>query len=219
MTVEIAARLSGLLFWLIIMTNIASNRFGYQTFGDLDSEATLQKINEDPGKFKTGFVLIVIEHICIILLAVMLFVAFNPYSLMLAIIWLVSRGGEGLMQIFNKRNYWRLLDVARQFSAANSAEKETFVDSRLSILKSKQANFVIAQLLFSLGTLAYAILFVTYSSIVPAMLGWFGVVAAILYGLGNVMTMRNPAFRAVWNLAGLLILIFEVVLGGWLLFA
>jgi hypothetical protein len=219
MTVEIAARLSGLLFWLIIMTNIASNRFGYQTFGDLDSEATLQKINEDPGKFKTGFVLIVIEHICIILLAVMLFVAFNQYSLMLAIIWLVSRGGEGLMQIFNKRNYWRLLDVARQFSAANSAEKETFVDSRLSILKSKQANFVIAQLLFSLGTLAYAILFVTYSSIVPAMLGWFGVVAAILYGLGNVMTMRNPAFRAVWNLAGLLVLIFEVVLGGWLLFA
>ena len=40
--------LSGFFFWFVIVTNIASNRFGYQTFSDLDAEAQLQKINADP---------------------------------------------------------------------------------------------------------------------------------------------------------------------------
>ena len=218
MTIEIAARLSGLLFWLIIATNLASNRFGYQTFGDLASEANLERINLNPREFKTGVALITIEHICIILLAIMLFVAFNQYSLLLALVWLVSRGIEGAMQIFNKRRYWRLLDVARGFATANGVEKETFAESRLRILESKRTNFLIAQVLFAIGTLAYAILFVTYG-VIPAWLAWLGVVAAVLYGLGSVLTLRTPAFRAVWNIGGLLILIFEVVLGGWLLFA
>lgn len=218
MTIEIAATLSGLLFWLIIATNIGSNRFGYQTFGDLNSEADLLKINNDPREFKIGFALIVIEHICIILLATMLFIAFGQYSLILGMVWLVSRAGEGLIQIINKRNYWRLLNVARQFSTASDAERNALADSRLRILNAKQDNFIFAQFLFALGTLTYSILFVTYG-VVPAVIGWFGIVAAILYGLGNVMTKLKPGSSTVWNLGGLLVLIFEVVLGGWLLFS
>ena len=217
MTAGLAMTLSGFLFWLIIITNIASNRFGYQTFGDLNSEADLQKINNDPGEFRIGFVLIVIEHICNILLAVMLFIAFSQYNLILGVIWLICRVGEGLIQIINKRNYWRLLSIASLFSEANDAERNTLEDVRLRILKSKRANFTFAQFLFSLGTLAYSVLFVTYA-VVPATLGWFGVVAAILYGLGNGMTTLKPAFKALWSLGGLLILIFEIILGGWLVF-
>ena len=205
MTIEIAKTLSGLLFWLIIITNIASSRFGYQTFGDLNSEADLQKINNNPKEFKMGFVLILVEHICIILLAIMLFIAFGQYSLILGMIWLVCRVGEGLIQIINKKNYWRLLAVARRFSDASEAERNALVDLRLHILKSKYANFIFAQILFALGTLAYSILFVTYG-VVPAVIGWLGIVAAILYGLGNMMTRLKPGFRALWNVSGLLIL-------------
>ena len=50
--------LSGLFFLLIIITNLASNRFGYQTFGDLKKEAKLEDISKYPKKFKIGFVLI-----------------------------------------------------------------------------------------------------------------------------------------------------------------
>jgi hypothetical protein len=217
-TTEIAMRISGLLFWLIIVTNVGSNMFGYQTFGDLDVEAKLQKINLDPKRFKIGFALIFIEHIIIILLAMMLFVAFNEHNIMLAIVWVVFRGGEGLMQIVNKKNYWRLLDVARQYSAASEVESNTSADLRLSILNSKRSNFVFAQLLFSIGTLTYSILFVTYG-VVPAIIGWSGIVASILYGAGNAITIAKPnTSQALWNLAGLLILLFEIVLGGWLLF-
>ena len=67
--------LSGFLFWFIIATNLASGRFGYETFSDIDAEAELQKINSDPKRFKIGTVLILIEHVSIIALSAMLFIA------------------------------------------------------------------------------------------------------------------------------------------------
>jgi len=78
-------------------------------------------------------------------------------------------------------------------------------------------SFTFAQILFSIGTLAYSILFVTYG-VVPAIIGWFGIVASILYGFGNGIILVKPNFKVLWNFGGLLILLFEVVLGGWLLY-
>ena len=69
--------LSGFLFLLIIVTNLASNKFGYQTFGDLEKEANLLNIIKNPRRFKISFFLILIEHFIIILLAFTLFFAFN----------------------------------------------------------------------------------------------------------------------------------------------
>ena len=210
--------LSGFLFWFIIITNIASGRFGYETFSDLDSEAKLQKINNDPKKFKIGTVLILIEHISIICLAVMLFLAFSPYNMMLAVVWVISRTGEGLIQIFNKKSYWGLLNMARKHSVSSDAEKTALTDSGRSIIKTKNAIFTFAQVLFSIGTLAYSILFAT-SGVVPELIGWFGIVASVIYGLGSGIKLVKTSFKALWSLGGLLILIFELVLGGWLLFS
>ncbi len=125
--------MAGLLFWLIIATNLASNHFGYQTFGDLESEAILHEIDEDPRRFKIGFALIIIEHLCIISLAAMLFIAFNRLNLALAVVWLVSRGSEGVIQIVEKRAYWRLLEVARQFSGAKGDERSELADLRVGV--------------------------------------------------------------------------------------
>ena len=104
MSIEI--HLSGFLFLFIIITNIASGKFGYKTFGEVDSKAKLQEINTYPKKFKISIVLILIEHISIISLAVTLFIAFGPYNIILGIVWTVSRIGEALIQIYDKKNYW-----------------------------------------------------------------------------------------------------------------
>ena len=213
----IEAKLSGFLFLFIIITNIASGKFGYKTFNDLDSAAKLQEINTDPKKFKIGFVLILIEHVSIISLAVTLFIAFSPYNVILGIVWAISRIGEGLIQIYNKKNYWGLLNIARQFSDTSGAERDALIDTGRSILKTKNSCFTFAQILFSIGTLAYTILFVTYG-VVPAIIGWFGIVASILYGFGNGIILVKPNVKVLRNLGGLLILLFEIVLGGWLLF-
>lgn len=88
---------------------------------------------------------------------------------------------------------------------------------RLSILKSKQSNFLFAQIFFSIGTLAYSTLFSIYE-IILAIIGWFGIVASIFYGFGNGIYFVKPNFKTLWNLGGLLVLLFEIVLGGSLIY-
>ncbi len=211
-------QLSGFLFLLIIITLILCDLLGHGTIDNLKSEAKLQKISENPKKFEISFVLLIIEHISIIILAVMLFMAFSLFNIMLGIIWSIFRIGEGMTNIYGKKKYWGLLNIARQYSDARGAEKNELVDLGRSIIRIKNSLFVFAQILFSLGTLTYSILFVTYETAVPVIVGWFGIVTSILYGLGNGIQLVKPDFKALGNVGGLLILIFELVLGGWLLF-
>ena len=213
----IEAKLSGFLFLFIIITNITSGKFGYKTFSDLNSDAKLQEINTDPKKFKISFVLILIEHFSIISLAVTLFLAFSPYNIILGIVWAISRIGEALIQIYDKKSYWGLFDLAIKYPDTSGAKRDTLIDLGRSILNTKESRFTFAQILFSIGTLAYSILFVTYG-VVPSIIGWFGIIASILYGFGNGIFRVKPNVKILWSLGGLLILIFEVVLGGWLLF-
>ena len=210
--------LSGFLFWFIIITNIASNRFGYETFSDLNSETKLQNINRDPKKFEISFILILTEHVSIVCLAVMLFIAFSPYNIMFAVVWTIARTAEGMIQIYTKKDYWRLLSLAKKYSSASGDERETLTDLGRSILERKNTVFTFAQVLFSIGTLAYSVLFAS-SGVVPLAIGWFGIVASIVYGFGSGTKLVKPDFKALWGLGGLLILFFELVLGGWLLFS
>ncbi len=210
--------LSGFLFLFIIVLNLASERFGYQTFDDLDSDAKLQKINKNPKKIQISVVLILIEHVSIIFLAVMLFIAFSQYNIILAVVWAISRTIEGLIQIYYKKDYWGLLNLARQYSGASNAEKHSLSDLGRSILKTKNTVFTFAQIFFSVGTLAYSLLFVTYG-VVPEIIGWFGIVASIIYGSGSGINLVKPNFKLLWSFGGLLIFIFELILGGWLLFS
>jgi hypothetical protein len=212
--------LSGFLFLFIIITLITSERFGYSVIDDLDSDAKLQEINNNPKKFKIGTVLALIEHCSIITLAVMLFLAFNPYNLILAVVWTISRITEGLIDVYNEKNYWGLLNIARQYSRSSDAERSSLSELGRNILKTKNSVFAFAQILFSIGTLSYSILFVTSEVVpVPAIIGWFGIVASILYGFGNGIILVKPNKALQIFRVGLLILLFEIVLGGWLLFS
>ncbi len=209
---------SGFLFlFLIVIALVASLRFGSEawTISDLDSDAKLQEINDDPEKFRIGIVLSLVEHVGIIALAVMLFLAFSPFSIILAVVWTLSRTGEGLIKIYSKRNYRGLLNIARQYSGTSGAERDSLIDLGRSILKTKNSSFTFAEILFSIGTLAYSILFLTYG-VVPQFIGWLGIVASILYGFGNGIRLVKPDFKVLRSFGGLLVLLFEIVLGGWL---
>jgi len=189
-----------------------------QTLSDLDSDAKLQKINNDPRNFKISVMLALIDHVTVISIAVVLFIAFSPFNIILGIAWVFFRTGEGLIQIYNKKNYWGLLNLARKYSGTSGAEKNALIDLGRSILKTKNSSFTSSQILFSIGTLAYSILFAT-SGVVPAIIGWFGIVASIPYGLGIGIILVKPNFKVLWMFGGLLVLLFEIALGGWLLFS
>jgi len=211
--------LAGFLFLFIIITLVLAERFSYSVMSDLDSETKLQEINKDPKKFKIGTMLALIEHGTIIALAITLFLAFNSFNLTLAVIWTISRVTEGLIDFYNEKNYWGLLNIARQYSASSGAEKQSLSELGYSILKTKNRVLAFAQILFSIGTLSYSILFATSEAVlVPTLIGWFGIIASILYGFAaNGIIIVKPEKARKFFVVGILILIFELILGGWLL--
>jgi hypothetical protein len=214
---SIAMQISGFLFLLIVFLLVLSDILGHGVISDLNSEVKLQKINQSPQKFKISFILLTFENIIIILLAVTLFIAFSSYSLVLGISWLIVRVGESLIQAYDKRNYWGLFKLAKQYSEAQNADKTELVNLGRIKLKTKITNFAYAQILFSIGTILYSSLFVAYEAI-PIFIGWFGIVTGIIYGIGNALKLVKPNFEALWKFGALLVLIFELGLGIYLLF-
>ena len=87
--------LSGFLFMFILVLNIVMGAFGYlMEKDDYDPDADLKKINKNPKKFKIGIGLALVEHGCVILLTILLFIISNPYSMLLASILLIFRTGK-----------------------------------------------------------------------------------------------------------------------------
>ncbi len=217
MDVEVAMRLSGFFLLLIMFAIMASVQFGNKLWDDLDSDARLRGINNDPNKFKKSSVIAFIHNFSIIAFVIILFIAFGSYSIILGIIWITFRTWESLILSYNEKNRWGLLNIAKQYSVTKGTEKKSLSDKALTILKTKDSRFKFAQIPFSIGTFAYSILFVTYD-VVPLFIGWFGIVASILYGFGNGIFLVKTNFKVLWGIGGLLILLFEIVLGGWLIF-
>jgi hypothetical protein len=210
------ALLSGILFLLIIVVlSIAGEKYGYEVFSEYNAEAKLNKINENPQKFRTAITVVVFEHVIIVVLSISMFLAFGSYSIILGLIWLLARSIEGVLQINNKRTFIGLADIAAQYSSSSETEKEDLENKTLSLLKSKNSIFTVAQLLFSIGTFAYSLVFVMYA-IIPILIGWLGIVTSIVYGLGNAVYRIKPSSKILWNIGGLLIFLFELILGGWL---
>ncbi|MHA2082006.1 MAG: DUF4386 family protein, partial [Candidatus Thorarchaeota archaeon] len=90
--------LTGFLFLIILVLNIPMMALGYKMeMGDSDVDTELQKISNDPKRFRISIVIALIEHGCVIALAIMLFIVYSPYSIILGIVWAVVRIGEGLI--------------------------------------------------------------------------------------------------------------------------
>jgi hypothetical protein len=217
--------LSGFLFLFILVLNLVMGTLGYlMEKDDYDSDADLRKINKNPKKFQIGIVLGLIEHGSVIALATMLFIAFSPYNIILGIVWAIFRIGEGLIQYINEPNYWRLIKIARRYSDPSGTEKNSLSDLARTIFKTKDFRFKFAMICWSIGTLAFSIVLVTYG-VVPQIIGWLGIVASILVGFGNGIKLVKPNFKVLLGIinrtttiGGLSAILFEVILGGWLLF-
>ncbi|KON34071.1 MAG: hypothetical protein AC479_02190 [miscellaneous Crenarchaeota group-6 archaeon AD8-1] len=204
--------LSGFLFLFILVINLIMASFGYKMEKEeYDPDTDLKKINNNPKKFKTGIVLAVIEHSSVIALTALLFITFSSYNIILGIIWLIFRTAEGLIQFINEPNYWKLLKIAKQYSTSSN-EKESLSNKAKSIFKTKDQRFKIAMICWSIGTSAFSIVLVL-SGIVPAIIGWLGIVASILVGFTTSIKLAKPKSKDFTAAGGLLAILFEVIIG------
>jgi len=185
---------------------------------DYDLDAQLPKINSDPRKFKLSIGLALIEHVSIIALAIMLFISFNPYNLILGGVWTTARAGEGFLQIYNEFNFSKLLNIAEQQSNASDIEKNSFSELGRSIIQAIGSRFAFAMILWSIGTFSLSILLIIYElgDIVPPILAWIGIVASVIVGFYYGIKLVRPNYEGILALGGLLAILFEILIGCWL---
>jgi len=219
----IEIRVVGFLFlFIIVLYLILLPTLGYKAeIGDSDAE--LQRINDNPRKFQMSIGLAILHNVIVITLTIMLFIAFSPYNITLAVVWTIFRIGEGLILSYNDKNYWGLLNIARKYSGISGAEKSSLSDLARTITKTKSSRFDFAMIFWSIGTLAFSIVLVTYG-VVPAIIGWLGIVVSIFVGFADGIKFSkskiqdSKVFKVLFPIGGLAAILFEVVLGGWLLF-
>ena len=210
--------LSGFLFLFILFLNVVMGAFGYLMEKDnYEPDADLKKINKNPKKFQFGITLALIEHGSVIALTILLFIVFSTYNIMLGIILLIFRMGEGLIQFYNEPFYWKLINIAKRYSSVSNAEKKSLSDSALSIFKGKDTRFKYAMLCWAVGTLAFSILLVI-SDVVPQIIGWIGIISSILIGFGTGLKLIKPKVKYT-EIGAISAIIFEIIIGGWLLFS
>ena len=197
--------------------------FGYilePTPKHYESDYKLQNFNNNPKKFKIGVLIALIEHFSVITLAIMLFFVISPYFILPGIVCITFRVAEGAIQVYIEKDYWGLLNIANKYTITSGTEKDSLMESYRAILKIKSSRFTYAMICWSIGTLAFSIVIVSYSLAIP-FIGWLGIVASILIGFTNIMRLIQPeakAYESLSSFSGLLSILFEILIGVSLLF-
>jgi len=209
--------LSGFLFLLILVLNLVMGAFGYaMEKDDYDPDVDLKKINKNPKKFQMGIMLALLEHGCVIALTILLFIAFCSFNIILGIVLLIFRTGEGLIQFYNEPYYWKLINIAKKYSSASGAEKKSLSYLARTIFKAKDTRFKFAMICWSIGTLAFSIVLINFG-VVQQIIGWLGIVASILVGFGTAIKLVNPKVK-IALIGALFAIIFEIIIGIWLIY-
>ena len=209
--------LSGFLFLFILVLNLVMGALGYlMEKDDYDSDKDLKKINNNPKKFKIGIMLALIEHGCVIALTLLLFIAFSSYNIILGIVLIIFRTGEGLIQFYNEPFYWKLINIAKQYSSANGVEKKSLNDLARSVFKAKDHRFKYAMICWSIGTIAFSIILVN-SRFVPLFIGWLGIIVGILVGVYTGTRIVKPNSK-IPPIGAIFAILFEIIIGGWLIY-
>lgn len=219
MTTEIAMRVSGVLYLTILVLWLVGGILGYfREYGDFDADAQLRLIGKNPKKWHTSLWLALIAHVCVVTVALTLFIAFGSHSLLLGAIWTASRVGEGLVLIHSEKDYGRLLSIAGPYAVASGAEKISLGDLTRTILRTKDHRFKVSQFFWGVGTLALSVVLVAYE-VAPLFIGWIGIVAGIVGISYNGLSLARFNIPLLAFIGGLSGIGFEVSFGVWLLVA
>jgi hypothetical protein len=210
-------QVSGFLFLFILLTTVLSQFMARDPIDSEDVPRTLGAVAERGQKYRLSIVIDLVSHVSIIALAGALYLTFSPFNQSLALLGTLWRAAEGTIIAFSEIFNIVLLSVGRKFVSAEGAEARTLEMMGETIITAENGGHTIGLAFFALGSLIYAILFVSTGT-VPLALGWWGIIASLLASIGIWATLIKPNVPvALKTITFLPIIPYEVVLGIWLL--
>ncbi len=207
-------QLCGFLFLFILFTSILSKVTAGTPLDPDNVSESFQNTLGTSMKFRISIILDLISHVSIIALAGALYLAFSKYNQPLAFIGTLWRVAEGTIIAFSEISGLIFLAVAQQYVSTLGSDKFALESLGRVLILAEDWGLKIGLIFLGIGSLFYAILFVT-SGTVPQVLGWWGIISSALAVGGILLSLINPNIKMV----GILFMIpYEIVLGIWLLF-
>jgi len=207
-------QICGFLFLFILLTSALSQFLAGVAPDSGNVSGTLSNVAANVQKFRLSVVIDLISHVSIIALAALLYIAFSPYNQSLALVGTLLRVAEGTIIALSEASNFVLLDMSQKSASATGAQAVALDSMGRVVISIGEWGYKIGLAFLVLGSLMYAILFVT-SGAVPLAMGWFGVIASTLAAVGIFLNLINPNLSMVSFLA---LIPYELVLGFWLLF-
>ena len=207
-------QLCGFLFLFILFTSILSKVTAGTPLDPDNVSESFQITLGSSLKFRISIILDLISHVSIIALAGALYLSFSKYNQPLASIGTLWRVAEGTIIAFSEISGLIFLAVAQQYVSTLGSDKFALESLGRVLILAEDWGLKIGLIFLGIGSLFYAILFVT-SGTVPQVLGWWGIISSTLAVGGILLSLINPNIKMV----GILFMIpYEIVLGIWLLF-
>ena len=214
-------RACGFLFLFVLLTSAVSGALWSTPLDPADSADALNAIAASGLQFRASIVIDLISHVSIIALAAALFLSFASYNKTLAMLGILWRVVEGIILALNEMVKSVLLIVAQDFVSATGTEAVALETMGRTLLIIEQWSYGIGMTFFALGSLMFAILFVTQKA-VPLTIGRLGVIASLLavaetwIGLAIPDYLFGASSNPLLLLLFLPIMLYEVILGIWL---
>ncbi|MGY5859007.1 MAG: DUF4386 domain-containing protein [Candidatus Thorarchaeota archaeon] len=215
-------RTTGLLFLVVLLTSAVSGAFWSTPLEPSDTASALTAIANGPALFRANIVIDLISHVCIIALAGALFLSFNSYSKSFAVFGTLWRVVEGIILVLTETVNSVLLIIAQDYVSASGTEAVALETLGRTLLIVEQWSYAIGMIFFALGSLMFAILFVTKNAI-SLTIGRLGVIASLLAVVQTWVGLAIPEFLIGSSTNPLLLIfflpmiIYEIILGVWLL--
>ena len=208
--IQKTARFAGIAYFVIIITSILSISVGsYRLRVDGDIVRTIENIASNQFLFRIGIVYEILMYSGVILLSVALYHLLKGINRPRALTALFFRFGEAMMGMMTVVGSILVL-----YMVTGNFASETVQITVLAVFEIQDACMSILMVLIGVGSIIFFHLFYR-SGYVPRWLSVSGIVIFSLVALESLFILLFP--MQPWTFPGLSAILFEIVIGLWLM--
>jgi uncharacterized protein DUF4386 len=213
MTHTTNARIAGFTFLFYIAAGIASMVLFSQATGGQEINTKLASIAQHVLQLRLTIVLGLLMAVCAIVLAVTLYAITRDQDSDLAMLALISRVGEGLLNAISTRDTLELLWLG---TSTGPKAPDAVTLQALSSYLLDGPDWNMSAILFAMGSTLFSYLFLRGRTI-PVPLAWLGLVASVILTVGLPLQLAGFLRGSVTSYMWIPMAAFEVPLAFWLL--
>ena len=204
------ARFAGIVYFVIIITSVPSMTLGsYKLRVEGDVAKTIENIALNQLLWRIGIVYEILMYTGVILLSVALYHLLKGINQPRALTALLCRFGEAIMGMLTVIGSILTLHMIN-----GNYGSETVQNTVSLIFEIQNALMSILMVLIGVGSIIFLYLFYQ-SRYIPRWLSVFGIVAFAFVVLESLVILLHP--MQPWTFPGLAAILFEIVIGLWLM--